>query len=75
MHLVLYLQNYFIESNVQDGGTLQMMQNKFEGQQEKVKTDNVGKLSTVGFGWATLQIDILRECIVISEAIQGIINQ
>jgi hypothetical protein len=49
-----------------------MMQSKFEGQQEKVKTDNVGKLNTVGFGWAALQIDILRECIVISEAIQGI---
>lgn len=68
----MYILNYFfLESNVHDGGTLQMMQSKFEGQQGKVKTDNVGKINNVGFGWAALQIDILRECIVISEAIQG----
>jgi hypothetical protein len=54
---------------VQDGGTLQMMQNKFNNQQEK--TDHSVKADIVGFGWAALQIDILRECIVISEAIQG----
>ncbi|KAL7320454.1 hypothetical protein PS15m_000343 [Mucor circinelloides] len=56
------------ESNVQDGGTLQMMQNKFNSHQEK--TDHAVKSDIVGFGWAALQIDILRECIVISEAIQ-----
>lgn len=54
---------------MQDGGTLQMMQNKFNNQQEK--TDHAVKADIVGFGWAALQIDILRECIVISEAIQG----
>lgn len=54
---------------MQDGGTLQMMQNKFNIQQEK--TDHAVKADIVGFGWAALQIDILRECIVISEAIQG----
>ncbi|KAL9548722.1 hypothetical protein PS6_006462 [Mucor atramentarius] len=34
------------------------------------KTDHAVKSDIVGFGWAALQIDILRECIVISEAIQ-----
>ncbi|KAI8647021.1 TRAPP II complex [Parasitella parasitica] len=56
------------ESNVQDGGTLQILQSKFNSQQEK--TDHAVKSNIVGFGWAALQIDILRECIVISEAIQ-----
>lgn len=46
-----------------------MMQNKFNSHQEK--TDHAVKSDIVGFGWAALQIDILRECIVISEAIQG----
>ncbi|KAI9475700.1 MAG: TRAPP II complex [Benjaminiella poitrasii] len=58
------------ESNVQDGGALQIMQNKFDDQQEKTITGQFGKSTQVGFGWAELQIDILRECIVISEAIQ-----
>ncbi|KAI8075820.1 TRAPP II complex [Gilbertella persicaria] len=62
------IKHVTIESNVHDGGALQMIQNRFDGQ-EKTK-DITKKNDTVGFGWAALQIDILRECIVISEAIQ-----
>ncbi|KAI8343814.1 TRAPP II complex [Blakeslea trispora] len=57
------------ESNVHDGGALQMIQNRFDNQ-ERSKDVSGTKNDTVGFGWAALQIDILRECIVISEAIQ-----
>ncbi|MBM6387631.1 MAG: hypothetical protein JSY10_27235 [Paenibacillus sp.] len=49
------------ESHVHDGGTLKMMQGESQEIQE---------IKRSSFGWAALQIDILRECIVISEAIQ-----
>ncbi|KAI7900256.1 TRAPP II complex [Cokeromyces recurvatus] len=58
------------ESNVQDGGTLQIMQNICDSQQEKVKVNPSSEATNIGFGWAVLQIDVLRECIVVSEAIQ-----
>lgn len=54
------------ESHVHDGGTLQMMMQ--DEKDEKVSTNE--KKKGTSFGWAALQIDILRECIVISEAIQ-----
>ena len=56
-----------------DGGALQMIRNRFDSQ-ERSKDVSGTKNDTVGFGWAALQIDILRECIVISEAIQGTKN-
>lgn len=50
------------ESHVHDGGTLKMMQHEPQENPEMKRNHE--------FGWAALQIDILRECIVISEAIQ-----
>lgn len=47
-----------------------MIRDKFDMEHDTVKDGNE-KTSKVGFGWAALQIDILRECIVVSEAIQG----
>jgi hypothetical protein len=60
-----------LEQNVQDGGTLQMMQNRVDNVDKKSQSKKSGSFNKIGFGWAVLQIDILRECIVISEAIQG----
>ncbi|KAI8972379.1 TRAPP II complex [Pilobolus umbonatus] len=50
------------ESHVQDGGTLELVKKKFDEEKKREKPSHA-------FGWATLQIDILRECIVISEAL------
>lgn len=55
------------ESHVEDGGTLHMFNssNTNNGTEEATKATTTRKR----FGWAALQIDILRECIVISESI------
>lgn len=51
------------ESHVEDGGTLQMFNTNANEEAAKATT------ARKHFGWAALQIDILRECIVISESI------
>ncbi|KAG1052966.1 hypothetical protein G6F43_004920 [Rhizopus delemar] len=58
------------ESNVHDGGALKILQDKFDETYQKQQGNAAKKTNTLGFGWPALQIDILRECIVISEAIQ-----
>ncbi|RCI06824.1 hypothetical protein CU098_013039 [Rhizopus stolonifer] len=55
------------KSNVHDGGALKILQDKVD---EGYQNQQTKKVNTLGFGWPALQIDILRECIVISEAIQ-----
>ncbi|CAO3613143.1 unnamed protein product [Cunninghamella blakesleeana] len=54
------------EHNVQDGGALSAMQPN--GNDVSLHHDNYHK-ERLQLGWATLQIDILRQCIAISEAL------
>jgi S-adenosylmethionine:tRNA-ribosyltransferase-isomerase (queuine synthetase) len=49
---------------------LKILQDKFDETYQKQQGNAAKKTNTLGFGWPALQIDILRECIVISEAIQ-----
>ncbi|KAI9279379.1 TRAPP II complex [Sporodiniella umbellata] len=55
------------KSNVHDGGTLKILQEKVN---ERHQNQQAKKFNTLGFGWPALQVDILRKCIYISELIQ-----
>lgn len=62
-----------IERNVHDGGTLDALQGQEDGSDKNVGDGVRGAVAKepLRFGWPKLQIDILRQCIAIAEALPG----
>lgn len=56
-----------------DGGTLDALQGQEDGSDKNVGDGVRGAVAKepLRFGWPKLQIDILRQCIAIAEALPG----
>lgn len=64
----------YLERNVHDGGALEAMHGQEDGEKEDAKGQGVRGAAAkeqLRFGWPELQIDILRQCISIAEALPG----
>ena len=67
---------YTLERNVHDGGALGALQGQEDGPSKEKDVEDGGVRGAVAkeqlrFGWPMLQIDILRQCIAIAEALPG----
>lgn len=61
----------YTEQNVHDGGALEVLQDREKEHKEESGVRGAVAKERLRFGWPELQIDILRQCIAITEALPG----